>query len=735
MSAKIEVELPSMRGAGATAVGVPIYANPNGKAELPHPVGLSALVEELVDLPSQALQRELQPGENVVASYDVYFPSRYIPRWKVILLCFMTLGGYFIYMLYQRLLAWFYKRRYCTPALVQMTRGTMAVTDKGRAICWSSHTVQTLSKAGGADPVQVLVRLCFPKTFQQPVTYTTETEVRTWNLNDLRQMSTYFDSDFGCRYFLCVGPGCCLTYKARLALQFNEFDYYKTNTSKYISVAPRLHFLDRMKKLAEDSAAMCEQWVGLAHQENTIMITGKTEDAVHDCNPHDVMDDLTRLQSGIMQHIPAQPDVFLPAGGANSMNEASARATSWLMSDREDVQLVDDSGKVQLPKRYLPLLPGEHVTGAMGMVYRMKCFEWFLTLITVGIYYIVAVRPKKMERSACVITNKRFVEVLIRQRAGTIPSHLGEVTLQVRSFFPQTVTAGYIKGSSYLSCSGMCLTRKNNIEASIQTPAGDITINAPATQIAFIRALHYTVSRGESLDMSVAPVNAEDTKLDDVYERDAVPLFGDEKLLRRLNGGGEWEPVCTDNKLCVQMANDACVMPGEPRGQGVCSKETLGSCFPCLPWCCTCGLRPYYEKKNLIVTDKTLFFVKGRRNYPLLKCLATYDSYTVAWVPIRSFRATELSIKAFGDENWYKRLAYNCGKSNNCCRWLSANCCPVITSAYTMKVKVGQFAFTLSEKGLNVNWNTDETVLAMRRTLGAIQVAVAEDMNMKACKV
>ncbi len=84
-----------------------------------------------------------------------------------------------------------------------------------------------------------------------------------------------------------------------------------------------------------------------------------------------------------------------------------------------EVTIVDDSGAIKIPRRWMPLLRDEKIICTYGEVYRMSCLQWFKSIITCGYYYCTEIRHLKYARSACVLTNKRIIVMDIFQRAGT----------------------------------------------------------------------------------------------------------------------------------------------------------------------------------------------------------------------------------------------------------------------------------------------------------------------------
>ncbi len=87
----------------------------------------------------------------------------------------------------------------------------------------------------------------------------------------------------------------------------------------------------------------------------------------------------------------------------------------------------------------------------------MSTFKWFLSIITLGYYYCKYISPMKYDRSALVLTNKRVVDMDIYQRAGTVPTHLANFSVKVRSYFPGDVVSGYVSSLNKLNLTASIL--------------------------------------------------------------------------------------------------------------------------------------------------------------------------------------------------------------------------------------------------------------------------------------
>jgi hypothetical protein len=84
----------------------------------------------------------------------------------------------------------------------------------------------------------------------------------------------------------------------------------------------------------------------------------------------------------------------------------------------------------------------EEVISVKGQIRFLSFVEWFFITITFGILYVIYYRKKKFRRTILVLTNKRILELFIKQRTGTITSNLHSVQISSVSYFPGKIKAG-----------------------------------------------------------------------------------------------------------------------------------------------------------------------------------------------------------------------------------------------------------------------------------------------------
>ena len=144
--------------------------------------------------------------------------------------------------------------------------------------------------------------------------------------------------------------------------------------------------------------------------------------------------DMNHLYDSFMRYLSHTPVVW--AKNNELVNQVKSLCKSEVVDKFADVTIVNDDGQVKIPKMWITLLKNEEILYQWGEIYRMTFVDWFLCVFTAGVYYFQTIHHKKFDRTALVVTNKRLVVVDIRQRAGTIPSHLGSFGICLRSFFP-----------------------------------------------------------------------------------------------------------------------------------------------------------------------------------------------------------------------------------------------------------------------------------------------------------
>ena len=94
-----------------------------GRLEVETEAGLTENVTELIETPAQMLKRVLLTDESIQAEFDCYFPTFFMPKWQIMLLIISTCGFYLIVIAFRSIQNWCYKKKFCTPQVVEFQRG------------------------------------------------------------------------------------------------------------------------------------------------------------------------------------------------------------------------------------------------------------------------------------------------------------------------------------------------------------------------------------------------------------------------------------------------------------------------------------------------------------------------------------------------------------------------------------------------------------------------------------
>jgi len=661
-----------------------------------NPEGLTDNVSQLAETPNLALKRTLFKNEVVLKEFNCYFPTRMIPRWKLLLLIIFTFGLYGLVLAYHALLRWCYRNRFCTPALVSLERGKLAVTSLGRIICWKSDGQQkkvqpncvvaalkymcVCMTCGLSSMFGCCLKLCFRDLCAAPVEYHITTETEIFLAKDIRQMSQFYTSEA-----LIPCCCCCLDYECGIQVQFKSF--YSSTT--LIDVSPDIPYtsviadilsvtFDSMAKIGTSLTSVLESRFDLTPNENSLYIVSNTEDMIYNGDIHSVLETLCELQDEIVDVLPVLPDVFITNGDL----EVGKKTFS---NEFRNVTIVFGNGEVTIPTKWFPMLKGEEIITTLGQVYLLTFKDWIFAVLTLGLGYLFCLKKKKEVRSAVVLTNKRIIELTIRQKNGQVPNNLDRFSVLVTSFFPGTVKSGFLQVHSQSMC-----FNNYSIQSGLLTGGGKIHIkffSDPKAALPFARAMHMTASR-ESASKFVAWEDMPEAPGSAVKDRhlSLLPMIPGEKIHAKLTNSAQYsmadfKPCCGGQRVvqCYNQYICCCTTPV----QKICSPEGLGCCFPWLPYFLTCGLRPFIQDRELYVTDTAIINFIPVRNYGLfgfrayseLECPVGYcqqdGEVTIVWALISNYQGHKLTVYTEGKETWFRRLF----KSNICGKCL----CPMNT--------------------------------------------------------
>jgi len=674
-----------------------------------YPPGLSDNVKELLETPDQMLKRVLQPGETITGEFECYFPDNMIPQWKIVLLLIITCGLYGFVLLYRSIERWCYKKKCCTPKLSHMSRGKLGITNKGRIICWNEEAKQIIDTDAEKKRNCLLsliicfLKCCFPDAFRPPTIYDFKIKSKIYSAYNVKQITQYYRSEAN---FIVW----CVDYSCGVELAFSSYNFADSEQG-FMTTRPNTDFFRSVAGFFNSAVEQVESSVGLTSNKKCLRIISNTFDRFHNGDIHQVCEDLCDLHQKVVECLPELPEIFV---------EAKPNEGKYAMSDKfTEVTIVDDAGKIQIPRKWLPLLKNERVINTYGEVYKMTTIQWIKSILTCGKYYCEEVRHLKFARSACVITNKRLIVMDIFQRAGTVPGHMANFSVQTRSLVAKHIWGGYV-----------CSMGPTMLKSSIWTDAGEIHFKFPSGREAtsFANALQCTVTRKDCNTVFKVSDDIEKPKLDET-DLKLIPLLQNEIPISKFKGSRIWLPYGTGKWLlrwinwwrayfyyycfCLQCT---------PVSNG-CSKEACGACFPWLHHIFSCALRPFKAMTDVVVTPNALITYSRERNYGCFGfneapcfggCCITVDKYTVTWICSEKFLGYNLDIIGEGNETPCSRIW-----RKNCC---GAIFCPIGSARYELEMDLDQISFTVSGEDVNKNWLLDEDLCKGLKCLDMVQV-------------
>jgi hypothetical protein len=479
--------------------------------------------------------------------------------------------------------------------------------------------------------------------------------------------------------------------------------------------------------------------------------------------------------------MPAIPDSFFVASELEA--ELNKSCSCKIVDNASDIQIVDAAGNVQIPRKYVPLLPGERVIAGHGVVYVMTCMDWIKAIFSFGIYYLWCIRRKKLSRTAVVLTTKRILVLDIHQFGGRIPDSMMKFSVVIRSMLPGAIKAGYIHGYSTLtimevvyslccSCLMMALHESQRVRASVMCDAGSFTADFKQSNggLAFAKALQMATSRSETrVNMTASRAQDADTCVTEL-DKTFIPLISTETVFARHAGYNKYQPCCDLGPLCAALNNLLCSFQyGVQSTVYLCSKRAL-CCFPFCPMAFTCGLRPFMMKTDYIITDQSIYYVASKTSEPWISCplnengffvgefscppLCTCVDYSIpfsamisvtieeflppsfllwsaAWMPANSLYSIELELKSFGKETCFRRM---CAQIE-CCAFFVNVCCPMARATY--ELVLGGQATERVEGGLHYSlgvmpkkqstWRDDPQLQHTHTLLATMQTTITAD--------
>lgn len=623
---------------------------------LPNDVAFSSFVKEIMETPNEGLQRCLVPGEVVLEEFEVYFPDHYIPTWKKILYSILTCGLFACILLYRHCK----RHRWCclVPDEVRMVRGKMAITNKGRAICWAMNADQYKDEGALASCLMGFYNRCCccfaactacctwcmcRDMCEPPFTFDVTIITREFRIKDIRQITQWYENKNPCPIACCCCADCS-EYQCGVDLSFHCFhnvgDFLGSfaNPSSAATVSSITSWVQKVSAMSGYIAGSLSD--DLSSSSGVVRIVSATSDKITQGDIRKPMDVVSALQERILNMMPPTPDVFFVDSSLEA--ELSKSCSCKIVDNISDIQIVDAGGNVQIPRKYVPLLPGERVIGGHGVVYVMTCMDWLKAVVSFGIYYCWCIRRKKLTRTAVVLTTKRILVLDIHQFGGRIPDSMMKFSVVMRSMLPGAIKAGYIYGYSALtmsevvwslccSCLMMALEESQRVRASVMCDAGSFTADFKQSNggLAFAKALQMATSRSEAkVSMVASRAQDADTCISE-QDKTFVPLISTETVFARHAGNNKYQPCWDLGGVCAWLNNLLCSFQyGVQSTVYLCSKKAL-CCFPFCPMLFTCGLRPFMLKTDYIITDHTIYYVSSKLSKPWITCALNENGFFV----------------------------------------------------------------------------------------------------------
>ena len=252
----------------------------------------------------------------------------------------------------------------------------------------------------------------------------------------------------------------------------------------------------------------------------------------------------------------------------------------------------------------------------------------------------------------------------------------------------------------------------------IDTTGGHIYIEFPSSgqnALPFARAIQQSLKRSQTR-ISLTAEDAEMVTLD-TTDLKFFPLIPGEKPLDMIKGKVLWSP-------CLRFGKNV-----DGGDFYYCSKENLGEiAFPYVAYAAACCILPLQERRDIVVTDMTVFAYANKRNYGIFGCQGALcpDSalgcnigqFTVVWASIGALIGQNSTVTVKGRETIPSRIFKNmsCGPL----------CCPIGESELEFTVDLGKYTFGINNDGKNINWSKDKSLLHAHTVIGKAQVQVMQ---------
>lgn len=231
----------------------------------------------------------------------------------------------------------------------------------------------------------------------------------------------------------------------------------------------------------------------------------------------------------------------------------------------------------------------------------------------------------------------------------------------------------------------------HNLTSSILTDGGELRVvfNTGIAAMSFAKSMHMSTSRIEAGSGMQWPAGTTYVGHSDDHKQFAfLPLMHNEVVRSKMESIAklairDFQPFCNQKcplSTCNKLRWDLCWALNVAN---VCSKESIGCCFPWLPYFLTCAYYPLIRRQEVVVTDTTLMGYTVMKNFGFFsfRCIDELDSicvegcypihgeFIVSWSLITDYVGHNLNVDVFGKENCMRR----------CCKHVplaGSICCP-----------------------------------------------------------
>jgi hypothetical protein len=249
-----------------------------------------------------------------------------------------------------------------------------------------------------------------------------------------------------------------------------------------------------------------------------------------------------------------------------------------------------DEKKVQLPRNYAPLAPGEKVVASQSNMYMMSCSDWVLSFLTCGLYFVCVVGDKRKIRPALVLTNFRLMEICPSVDNACLafcPKFLADCCFPVlrgfvvRSLYPRHVFSGLLTRAKF-SMTAMICTDAGAVSVTFDQVPSDRLGDELRAETKFGRKLNFCHALMSAATRRSLFTPGEDEVLALTHQEKVLfPLAAGEVPLARYEGN-----VADDLGPC-------------------CAKKHTWHPGCCLA--CSCGVKPMFSNGAMTLTTQTLF--------------------------------------------------------------------------------------------------------------------------------